>query len=317
MHTKSLGNVFIRRARLALKRSKFVFGAIVLGSAVFLASCSTTHQSAPIATSGTGLIKGNGTVDVLYAGSLTQIMESEISTKFNSATGFTFSGFPGGSTALANQMTGGIHIADIFISAAPSVDTTLMTAKGAGKISWYVTFAQAPLVLAYNPSSKFASQLKTKPWQDVIDEPGFLLGRTDPKLDPKGLLTTQALNTAATLYHSPALADIANSSTGVFPEETLIGRLSAGQLDAGFFYSNEAKADGLPTLPLTGINLGAAFTITIPLNTKNVSGAEAFVEFLLLPSTQKLLSQDGLQVDAKPKLTGTGAPTNLVKLFAN
>ncbi len=317
MHTQSAGNLIIRSSRFALKRSKLAFGAIALASAAILASCSTTTQQATSSTSGPGLIKGTGTVNVLYAGSLTQIMQSQISSKFNSATGFTFSGFPGGSTALANQMTGGIQIADVFISAAPSVDTTLMAADGAGKISWYATFAQAPLVLAYNPSSKFASQLKTRPWQDVIVEPGFLLGRTDPKLDPKGALTVQALDAAATLYHNPLLSGITNSSTGVFPEETLVGRLSAGQLDAGFFYSNEAKAAGLPTVPLTGINLGATFTVAIPLNAKNENGAEAFVEFLLLSSTQRLLTQDGLQVDAKPKLTGTGVPTNLVKLIGN
>ena len=48
--------------------------------------------------------------------------------------------------------------------------------------------AASPLVLGYNPSSKFAQALRTKPWYDVIDQPGFLIGRTDPTTDPKGVL---------------------------------------------------------------------------------------------------------------------------------
>jgi len=50
----------------------------------------------------------------------------------------------------------------------------------------------------------------------------------------------------------------------VFPEETLVGRLQAGQLDArAFFYANEAKEAGIPTVTLGAIQLAATYTVTV------------------------------------------------------
>ena len=70
-----------------------------------------------------------------------------------------------------------------------------------------MSFGSSPLVLGYNPSSKFAADLKTKQWYDVIDQPGFLIGRTDPATDPKGVLAITALDRAAKAHDIPALED--------------------------------------------------------------------------------------------------------------
>src|SRR5207302_1330629 len=91
---------------------------------------------------------------------------------------------------------------------------------------------------------------------------GFLLGRTDPVLDPKGQLTMQALIQAATFSNDPGLG-ISKTTAGVFPEETLVGRLQAGQLDAGFFYTNEAREAGIPAVTLGAIQLAATYTVTV------------------------------------------------------
>ena len=50
------------------------------------------------------------------------------------------------------------------------------------------------MVIGYNPTSKFATDLQaasngSKPWYQVLEEPGLRLGRTDPALDPKGVRT--------------------------------------------------------------------------------------------------------------------------------
>ena len=51
-------------------------------------------------------------------------------------------------------------------------------------------------MLGYDPSSKFGKQLAAgKPWYKVLTEPGILVGRTEPKLDPKGKLTVEAVET--------------------------------------------------------------------------------------------------------------------------
>jgi molybdate/tungstate transport system substrate-binding protein len=97
----------------------------------------------------------------------------------------------------------------------------------------------------------------------VITQPGFLIGRTDPATDPKGTLTDTAIADAAKMYNLPDLTKITSSNSNVYPEETRVGRLQAGQLDARFFYNRETTAAGIPTVPPTGLALKATYTATV------------------------------------------------------
>jgi len=126
-----------------------------------------------------------GKVSVLYAGSLVNLMEHGIGPAFEKASGDSFQGYAAGSTGLANQIKGKLRQGDVFISANPKVNDSLMGSANGDWVSWYITFAQSPLVIGYNPSSKFAADLKSKPWYQVLQEPGIRIGRTDAKLDPK------------------------------------------------------------------------------------------------------------------------------------
>ncbi|MGH3851035.1 MAG: substrate-binding domain-containing protein, partial [Pseudonocardiaceae bacterium] len=143
-------------------------------------SASTTSTGAS-ATPTSAAARGSGPVSVLYAGSLVNLMEHDLGPKFDAATGYTFQGQGAGSTALANQIKGKVKQADVFVSASTKADTALEGQANGSWVSWYATFASAPLVLGYNPKSSFAADLASKPWQQVITEPGFRLGRTDPK----------------------------------------------------------------------------------------------------------------------------------------
>ena len=80
-------------------------------------------------------------VDVLYAGSLVNLMEHGVGPAFDKATGDTFRGFGGGSNGLANQIKGKLRRADMFISASPKVNEALMGSANGDWIAWYVTFA--------------------------------------------------------------------------------------------------------------------------------------------------------------------------------
>ena len=180
-----------------------------------------------------------GELNVLYAGSLVNLMEHGIAPAFDHATGNSFRGFAAGSNALANQIKGKLRQADVFISASPKVNDSLTGPANGEWVGWYVTFAQSPLVIGYDPASRFAAELKSKPWYEVLREPGIRIGRSDPKLDPKGALTVQLLDQAGQVYHQPQLAaDVLGGEENpaqVLPEENLVGRLQSGQLDVGFF----------------------------------------------------------------------------------
>jgi molybdate/tungstate transport system substrate-binding protein len=254
-----------------------------------------------------GAKAAGGTVRVLYAGSLEAVMNNKIGPAFHRATGYTLSGYPAGSKDLANEIKGKVRQGDVFISASPKVDATLTGAKNGNWVSWYAPFASTTLVLGYNPSSSVAHDLQTKPWYQVIGEPGFRLGFTDPTLDPKGVLTVAALDAAAAKYADPTLKQIASDQNDLFPEQDLVGRLQAGQLDAGFFYTVEASAAKIPTVSLGSIKEAATYTITVLNRAPDTVGGEAFVKFLLSAQGERLLNRVGLAT-VKPVAKGKSVP---------
>ncbi|HVX21875.1 MAG TPA: extracellular solute-binding protein [Acidimicrobiales bacterium] len=276
-------------------------------AAVGVVAAVGTPLAAGWAGGNAGAAPAKGPVDVLYAGSLVTVMQTSIGPAFTKATGYTVTGISGGSTGLAQEIKGGVHQADVFVSASPSADQTLMGAANGNWVSWYLTFARSPLVLGYNPSSAFAKTLRTKPWYRVVTEPGFLLGRTNPVTDPKGVLTVDALKDTAGKVGDPTLAAVATKATTIFPETTLVGRLQAGQLDAGFFYAVEASAAKIPTVPLKGVKEQATYTVTVVAKAPHRAGASAFVAFMLSPKAKKLLKRDGVVEISPPELTGPRA----------
>ena len=88
--------------------------------------------------------------------------------------------------------------------------------------------------------------------QRALGTPGLKIGRTDPKLDPKGAYTIEGM----TMWLGSAgarriLGDDENPSQ-IFPEENLLARVDTGQVDVGFFYQTEAIARNYHFIPLPG-----------------------------------------------------------------
>ena len=149
------------------------------------------------------------------------------------------------------------------------------------------------------------------PWYRVLEQPGIRIGRTDPKLDPKGRLTVTLMKQAASYYKLPRLdrrtLGAPENPAQVLPEETMIGRLQSGQLDVGFFYSTETSEAKIPAVHLpAAITPKAVYTVTVLHGAPNPQGAEQFVEFLLGQKGRTLMQENGLAV-RKPELTGNAA----------
>ena len=321
------------------------FSGIFLLLAILVVACGGGSSNG----NGTSTTSNKGKVSVLYAGSLVNLMEKKVGPGFDQATGYGYEGEGKGSTALANEIKGKLRTPDVFISADANVDKSLMGTGNGNYVSWYVPFARTSLVIGYNPNSKFAADFQaaangSKSWYQVLEESGMRLGRTDPALDPKGVRTVILMELAQQYYHSPNLSQQilggTENTSQIFPEEELVTRLSSGQLDAGFFYLNEAKEANLPYITLPdSINLGnpdynstyakasytdpktgkttkgaaTVYTITIPSTSKNRPGAIAFVTYLL-SSGQGILTGDGLTM-VTPVVSGdaSAVPSQLLQ----
>ncbi|WP_179405177.1 extracellular solute-binding protein [Burkholderia guangdongensis] len=277
-----------------MMRKLFICGMMLAGLAGTLASRAA--------------LADEGTVDVLYAGSLVNLMERSVGPAFEKETGLHFRGYAGGSNKIANEIRGKLRRGDVFVSASPKVNDSLEGAANGDHVTWYVNFAESPLLIGYNPQSRFAAEFKSKRWDQVLQEPGIRIGRTDPKLDPKGAFTVEMMKKAAELYHQPDLVEktlgAAENPAQVLPEETLVGRLQSGQLDAGFFYSTETSDLKIPAVqPAPELQAKARYTLTILSDAPNSAGAAKFVEFLLSAKGRALLAAHGIDV-VRPTVVG-------------
>jgi molybdate/tungstate transport system substrate-binding protein len=270
-------------------------------------SSSGTGKSTPT----TATAKHSGEVKLLSAGSLDTLMTKSIAPAFKQATGYTLQVTSGGSSTLAADIQNKVYAADVFVSAAPTVTATLMGTKGGNWVKWYANFATSPLVLGYDPKSKFAAELKTKPWYKVITMPGFRLGRTNPTQDPGGVLTIAALKQAATEFKDPALTKILADSSTEYQEDPEEAGIQNGQLDGAFMYEADANAQNSPFVRLTGTNEKGSYTVTILNKAPDQAAAEAFVKFLLGTTAQKLMEGDHFSMITPPTVTGSGVPSSL------
>ncbi|MGH8979681.1 MAG: extracellular solute-binding protein [Acidimicrobiales bacterium] len=296
-----------RLAGAAVASVAFALGGIVAVTAPPPAGAASRHA--------THHATHSGTVVTFTAGSLETIMKTAIEQDFHAATGYTVTDISGGSTGLAQDIKTGVHQGDVFWSASATSDKALEGSANGNWVTWYVTFADTKLVLGYEPSSKFAATLTSKKWWQVVTQPGFLLGRTNPVTDPKGRLSVDALKKAASKYDDATVGAIATKATTVFTETSLVGRLQSGQLDAGLFYAVEASAAGFPTVPLTGVSESAAYTLTILSKAPHPAAADAFVKYLLSKPAKRALAKEGLRELGKPVLAGrkSAVPKSLRK----
>jgi molybdate/tungstate transport system substrate-binding protein len=297
-----------------------------------------------------------GKVFVMYAASLMKIFENSIGPLFEKKTAYTYTEEGRGSVQIANMIIDGQRRPDVFVSAGTIPIMKLIMNDGnddndaASKqqqqqrqlypiAQWLVKFASAEMVIAYSPASKFRFDLdKAKkgeiPWYQVLSEPGFKFGRTDPELDPKGYYMIIAAKLANIYYNDHNIKQRIlgqdRNPKQVFPEETLTTTMEMGQLDAIAGYKHEAISKGLSYITLPSqINLANPaysnlykkasytfdngktvygepiyFSVTIPESTVgNLAGAVSFVMFLLSTDAKHILQSQGLHY-IKPSAEG-------------
>ena len=147
------------------------------------------------------------TVSVLYAGSLGAVMEKGVGPAFVQATGFMYEGEAQGSLGAARMIRDHVRTPDVFVSADPSVnETVLMGARNGNLVQWYMILASSSLVIGYNPNGKFGPKFQEAAlhkvlWYEVLETPGVRFGRGDPVSTPRdtGLFSCSGLpaNTTA------------------------------------------------------------------------------------------------------------------------
>jgi molybdate/tungstate transport system substrate-binding protein len=242
-------------------------GTLLAITCIGLAAAGCDSSSTP----STSKPKVSGTASIAYASSLQYLDDNVAGPAFQSATGYKYSGRGASSGTLSAEIASSEITPNVF----ESVGGDNITPLEPKFTKWYIQYAGTSMVVAYNPNSKYASQLKAiavgkEPLKDLftlMEKPGFRLGRTDPNTDPQGRDFIYMLELAQAYYHLPAdtvtkiLGGPEGSSTSseIYAESSLDSTLQSGQLDAASAFVTQAIELHLDYIPLpAAINLGDA-----------------------------------------------------------
>jgi len=153
---------------------------------------------------------------------------------------------------------------------------------------WYINFASNHLALAYQPDSRYAGEISSLNWYEVLSRPDVRIGIPDPRFDAAGYRALMAFALAQDLYrdHTIFTSMFGGEFTyplGIFTEDgrslvivpeivettpgshilvrgasiQLIALLESGDLDYAFEYESVIRQHNLQLLSLPAqVNLG-------------------------------------------------------------
>ena len=87
----------------------------------------------------------------------------------------------GGSVAVARAIADSVQIPDVFVSGDDTLIDALLVPQAA---AWSAGFARSAIVLAYTSKSKYADEINTRNWADVLTKPDVHGARGDPTRTP-------------------------------------------------------------------------------------------------------------------------------------
>lgn len=193
------------------------------------------------------------------------------------------------SSTLATQVNEGAP-ADIFASADLQQLKVVMDARNASEAQLFATNDLVVVTPAKGATVKTLADV-AKPGVRLV-----LAGRDVPA----GRYAREVLARASTLpgaiaadFATKALANLRSEEPNV---RAVLTKVQLGEADAGFVYRTDAAAAGtqVSTVEIPGaFNVQAQYAIAVTRNGKNVTTAEAFVEFLFLPRGQKIMASHG------------------------
>jgi len=226
-----------------------------------------------------GCINGSNakeeTLIIFHAGSLSvpfKQLEDEFSkyAEENLGVKVTFQDEASGSVAAVRKVTDLGKKADIVAVADYTLIPQLMVPN---YTDFYVLFATNEIVIAFTEKSKYADEINSTNWYEILARPGVTFGFSDPNQDPCGYRSVMVMKLADYYYGKPIFETLVEKNTNIYyngslivapkeiqvkndkivirPKETdLTGLVESGSLDYFFIYKSVAEQHGLKYIEL-------------------------------------------------------------------
>jgi len=251
-----------------------------------------------------------------------------------------------GSIAGARDVADSSRVPDVFVSADDTLIDALLIPTYA---TWSAGFARSELVLAYTPHSKYAEEINTRNWVDVLSRPEVRGARGDPHQDPASYRAAMFFQLAAHFYLRPRLTGVLEQAMRVMDfgtdDRELEAKFTTGAIDYMPVYRTAAVERELDWVELpAAINLGdTAFAasyaaveyrftpnipgapdtvtirgapilygVTVPRAAPHPAAAALFARFLLSPAARDLMLNSGFEPVEHPVIHGE-LPSGLIR----
>lgn len=277
----------------------------------------------------------SGKLIIFHAGSLAEPVQALTEAFRARYPGVTVQTEASGSNEAARKIRELGREADLLLSADYRViDHLLIPEFAEGNIR----FARNEMVIAYTDRSRYADEVSTDNWYEIIGRDGIICGRADPNTDPCGYRTLMVWQLAEAHYRIPGLyhrLEARCPKAYIRPKSVeLIALLQSGDVDYAFEYRSVALQHGFRFVELPPeINLGSeeyatfygganveiagtdpgetvtmvgepiVYGVTILRDAPNPDLALEFVKFLIGPEGQAIMERMG-QLPIVPPTTG-------------
>ncbi|MEF2230227.1 MAG: tungstate ABC transporter substrate-binding protein WtpA [Pseudodesulfovibrio sp.] len=200
---------------------------------------------------GSALAGPSGKLIIFHAGSLSvpfQAIENQFEAMYPDV---DVQREAGGSTKMARLISEVGKPADIMASADYVViDKNLIP----GFASWNALFATNQMVLCYTDKSKYAGEINSDNWYEILQKKDVAWGHSDPNLDPCGYRSLMVLQLAEKFHGKPGLNQALldnRPEKNVRPKSVeLISLLQSGHMDYAWEYLSVAVQHGLKYVTL-------------------------------------------------------------------
>jgi molybdate/tungstate transport system substrate-binding protein len=216
---------------------------------------------------------------VFCAGSLTLPFEG-IKTQFEADhTNVEVQLEPGGSVTRVQKVTEVGEECDVLASADYTLIPSMMMTSGSNYTDWYIIFAVNRMTIAYTENSRYAEEINSTNWYQILRRSDVKWGFSNPNMDPCGYRSPMVIQLAEFEYGDTMIfEDLIEANSDITASEVdgiytidadmtdlnpntgrlmireksvdLIAFVQEGGLDYAFEYSSVAKQHGLRFLEL-------------------------------------------------------------------
>lgn len=184
---------------------------------------------------------------------------------------------------------------------------------------WYIVFASNEMVICYTDKSKYANEINTENWYEILKRPDVLWAFGNPNIDPCGYRTLMTIKLSDFYYNEPVFNKLLESKTDITIKEVeggfLITTTEKLNPDTRYVTIRDKSEDLIPIILSGGIDYVFEYRSVAEQNKLNYIELPPeinlkYVSYEPIYAKVKVKISNGTIQTAKPIAYGITVPKN-------